>query len=74
MYHSAVVIGMIAQAGLKTCTSREEIVELLANAKSLAYTGERTSGKTFLAVAERDDLSCRRNPSREQRRCRQHSR
>jgi len=45
-------IGMIAQAGLKTCTSREEIVELLANAKLVAYTGEGTSGKTFLAVAE----------------------
>ena len=67
-------IGMIAQAGLKTCTSREETVELLANAKSVAYTGERTSGKTFLAVTERDDLACRRNSSREQRRCRQGSR
>lgn len=34
-------IGMIAQAGLKTCTSREEIVELLANAKSPTPASEQ---------------------------------
>ncbi len=45
-------VGMLAQADRETCTTREEFAELLASAKSAAYTGERTSGRMSPAVAE----------------------